>query len=235
MKFLTKSQKQFLSRREIKVGGFYPFPAFGFKFYAEPNYSSGASMDTNPFTKSLAHEFFVVKEITGDFCRGNFQSRAKGSDFYMVKEELSMRSGIEKLLLSLLLFITFFVYNLFKGGVKEETEEIKDYGNYILLGKKGFGYYLQIILVTPFWFFSLSPTKKSWKEFKYGMISHKCEYDYDKPIVEKRGGYEHTHFDCKHYGCNIVSVTDEDGNFDFDKDFNKNRATHSTGLTGSTN
>jgi len=235
MKFLTKSQKQFLSRREIKVGGFYPFPAFGFKFYAEPNYSSGASMDTNPFTKSLAHEFFVVKEITGDFCRGNFQSRAKGSDFYLDKEELSMRSGIEKLLLSLLLFIPFFVYNLFKGGVKE-TEEIKPTDEKIvLLGKKNFWWYLQMILVTPLWFFSLSPTKKSWKEFKYGMISHKCEYDYDNPVTEKHDSYLSTHFNCKHYGCNIVSHRDENGNFDFDIGFNKNRATHSTGLTGSTN
>lgn len=235
MKLLTKSQKKFLSRREIKIGGFYSFPTFGFDIYAEPTYGSGGRMETNPFTKSLANEFFVVKEIKGDFCKGNFQHRPKGRDFYITQEQLSYRDSFVKLLLSVLLFIPFFAYNLWNGGVKE-IDEVKD-ENIFLLGKKGFGYYLQIILVTPLWFFSLSPTKKSWKEFKYGLISHKCEYDYDKPIVEKSGKYEHTHFNCKHYGCNIVSTTDEDGNFDFDKDFNKKRkskimATDNIGASG---
>lgn len=221
MNLLTKKQKQFLSRREIKVGGFYSFPTFGFDVYAEPNYSSGGRLDTNPFTKSLASEFFVVKEIKDDFCRGNFQNRPKGRDFYITKEQLSHRDSFVKLLLSLLLFIPFFVYNLFTGDVKET--EVKEKENIVLLGKKGFGYYLQIIFVTPLWFFSLSPTKKSWKEFKYGLISHKCEFDYDNPVTEKHDSYISTHFNCKHYGCNIVSHRDENGNFDFDKDFNKNR------------
>lgn len=225
MKLLTDKQKQFLSRREIKVGSFYSFPAFGFDFYAEPNYSSGARMDTNPFTKSLQNEFFVVKEIiNGEFCRGNFQYRPKGYDFYITHEQLSKRDSMPKLLLSILLFIPFFIYNLFKGEVSFKNDDKKvDDKNITLLGKKTIGYYIQLILVTPFWFFSLSPTKKSWKEFKYGLISHKCEYDYDKPIVEKHGGYEHTHFDCKHYGCNIVGVTDEDGKFDFEEGFNQKR------------
>lgn len=220
MKFLTNKQKLFLSRREIKVGGFYSFPTFGFDIYAEPNYSSGKTLDTNPFTKSLAGEFFIVNEIIDDdFCKGNFQHRPKGRDFYITVEQLSKRDSFVILLLSVLLFIPFFVYNLFTGEIKKS--EIKETENITLLGKKSIGYYIQLVLVTPFWFLSLSATKKSWKEFKYGLISHKCEYDYDKPVVEKHKGYEHTHFDCKHYGCNIVSVTDEDGKFDFEEGFNQ--------------
>lgn len=236
MKLLTDKQKQFLSRREIKVGNFYSFPTFGFDVYAEPNYSSGERMDTNPFTKSLAKEFFKVKEITGDFCKGNFQHRPKGRDFYLTTEQLSKRDSFVVLLLSIFLFIPFLVYNIFKGDVSFKSEDKKE-ESVNLLGKKTIGYYIQLILITPFWFFSLSSTKKSWKEFKYGLISHKCEYDYDKPIVEKSGGYEHTHFNCKHYGCNIVGVTDENGKFDFEEGFNQKRkqnmmASGDIGLTG---
>ncbi len=130
MRFFTKTQKSFFVRRDIKVGGFYPFPMSGFHIYAEPNYLSGQYMDCNPMTKSLQGEYFVVKSITNGFCKGNFKSRAKGSDFYIVEEELSQKPLIEILLLFVLLSIPFMAYNLINGGVekienKKESEQQK--------------------------------------------------------------------------------------------------------------
>lgn len=236
MKLLTDEQKHFLSRRKIKVGDFYSFPAFGFDVYEEPNYSSGMRMDTNPFTKSLAKEFFIVKEVKYDFCRGNFHHHSRIRDFYITHEQLSKRDSFVVFFLFIVCFIPFLVYNLFKGEVSFKNDDKKVDENITLLGKKTIGYYIELILVTPFWFLSLSTTKKSWKQFKYGLIKHKCEYDYDKPIVEKHGKYEHTHFDCKHYGCNIVGVTDAEGRFDFEKGFNQktksNMASDGIGLSG---
>lgn len=130
MRFFTKTQKSFFVRRDIKVGEFYPFPMSGFHIYAEPNYLDGKYLDCNPMTKSLQGQYFVVKEITNGFCKGNFKSRPKGSDFYILKDELSQKPLIEILLLFVLLSIPFMVYNLCNGGVeklenKKENEQKK--------------------------------------------------------------------------------------------------------------
>lgn len=68
---------------------------------------------------------------------------------------------------------------------------------------------IQLILLTPFWLLSISPDKKTWAEFKSGLIKHKCTYDYSKPIYDKHGRY----YKCEHLGCNIVSVKNEDGSW----------------------
>jgi hypothetical protein len=65
---------------------------------------------------------------------------------------------------------------------------------------------LKVILLTPFWLLSTSPSRKTWAEFKSGLIDHVCSYDYSKPSFE--GG---KHYRCNHLGCNIVSVQNEDG------------------------
>lgn len=111
-------------RKTIKVGSFYSFPPTGFTVYAEPKYSSGAEIDTNPFTKSLAGEFFLVKEIENGFCKGNFYERLKGRDMYLTEEELSRRTLIEMLFLFLLAFIPLTIYNWFNGGVEKIESKI---------------------------------------------------------------------------------------------------------------
>ena len=116
MKLLTTTQKQFLLRRTIRKGGMYMFPISGFNIYTGP-YSESIFMDTNPFTRSLAHEQFVVKDIVDGFCKGNFQSKPYSSDFYITQDELSRRSLIEMLLLFTITSIPMTIYNWFRGGV----------------------------------------------------------------------------------------------------------------------
>jgi len=117
MKILTKKQKTWMIQKDIKVGSFYSFPAMGFNIYSSPNYSTGEYMDTNPFTRSLAGEFFLVKEITDGFCKGNFYNKPKGADMYITVSELSRRGLFEMLFLFLTCSIPLVVYNMIKGGV----------------------------------------------------------------------------------------------------------------------
>ena len=117
MKLLTTKQKQWLVRKTIKENDFYMFPRFGFTVYAEPNYASGEYIDTNPFTKSLDSEMFLVKEKINGFCRGNFYHKPKGRDVYLSEEELSRRGLIEMLFLLIISFIPMTIYNWFNGGV----------------------------------------------------------------------------------------------------------------------
>ncbi len=74
------------------------------------------------------------------------------------------------------------------------------------LGKKGFWYYVQLILITPFWAMRISPEKKSWKEFKNGLIIHKHEYDYEN---QRPGGTRYfNECTCKHTGCYYTTLVD---------------------------
>lgn len=220
MKFLTKKQKIFLSNKKIRVNDFYPFPSFGFNIYSEPNYHNGEYMNTNPFTKSLSSEYFLVKEITNGFCKGNVKYNPKGNDFYITEQELSKRGTLEVILLSIILFIPLLLHNLYKGGVDKidgiDTSENKEDVTVISLGKKNIWWYFKILLISPFWIFSLSPTKKPWKEFINGLISHKCEYDYNNPVIETKIKYTSKYYCCKHYGCSFVSHKNEDGSYTFD-------------------
>ena len=67
---------------------------------------------------------------------------------------------------------------------------------------------LKVLFTSPLWLLSTSDSKKSWDEFYYGLIKHDHEFDYTKLEGEK-----YKHHPCKHYGCNIVSVQDEKGNW----------------------
>jgi hypothetical protein len=130
MKFLTKKQKAFMIRKQIIVGGAYSFPIMGFTIYAEPNYSSGEELDTNPFTKSLAGQSFLVKKIENGFCKGNFYSKPIARDMYLSLDELSQRNLVEILFLFLIGIIPLTIYNWFRGGVEKiERETINNQEN----------------------------------------------------------------------------------------------------------
>jgi hypothetical protein len=124
MKFLTTKQKQWFFRKTIKVNNFYMFPRYGFTIYTEPKYSGGEYFSTNPFTKSLDHESFTVKEIKNGFCRGNFYDKPLKNDWWITEEDLSRRDFIEVILLFILCFVPLVIYNWFKGGV-EKIENLK--------------------------------------------------------------------------------------------------------------
>ena len=74
----------------------------------------------------------------------------------------------------------------------------------VSLGEKGVFWELKIILLAPFWFVRPQEDRKTWEEFKNGLIDHKCKYDLDKPILDNDSGY--CHFECLHTGCNIISM-----------------------------
>lgn len=119
MKLLTTKQKEWLVSKNIKENCFYMFPRFGFTVYAEPNYSSGEHIDTNPFTKSLHGEMFMVKKKVNGFCKGNFYNRPAEIDFWLSEEELSSRTLIEMLFLLIISFLPMTIYNCLNGGVKK--------------------------------------------------------------------------------------------------------------------
>lgn len=77
---------------------------------------------------------------------------------------------------------------------------------------KDFKYYFRLCLTAPFWFLSISPDKKNWEEFKSGMINHKCTFNYSKPLIEQSYKY----WACEHFGCNIVTMKDQNGNWSSD-------------------
>lgn len=112
MELLTKGQRHWITTKTIKTGSFYMFPRFGFTVYEKPEYGNGSRMDTNPFTKSLDHEYFRVKEKVNGFVKGNFVNNPHYSDFYLSEQELSQRGLFECLFLLVITFVPFLVYNL---------------------------------------------------------------------------------------------------------------------------
>jgi hypothetical protein len=120
MAILTKSQKKFLVRFNIKVGGTYMFPGNGFEVYEKPDHTGPSEwLDTNPFTKSLANESFKVKEMKNGFCRGNFSHRPKGPDFWIMEQELSQRPILLILFLLIICFLPMIIHNFWHGGVSK--------------------------------------------------------------------------------------------------------------------
>jgi len=119
MKLLTTKQKKWLIKRKIKPGNTYPFPKWGFMAYLKPNFDNSEYIESNPFTKSLSHEFFYVKEIENGFCKGNFHINEKGNDIYIHEDELSFRGVFESFILLIITFIPLISYNMYKGGVKK--------------------------------------------------------------------------------------------------------------------
>lgn len=71
-----------------------------------------------------------------------------------------------------------------------------------------------IILISPIWFLSWWPNKKSWSDFKSGFIKHKCEFDYDNPSYLNTDYIKNAkYYRCKHLGCNIGSIKEKDGSW----------------------
>lgn len=68
---------------------------------------------------------------------------------------------------------------------------------------------LKVFFASILWKLNTSENKKSWAQFYYGLIKHKCEFDYDN----LRGDGYGKHYKCKHFGCNFVSIQDKNGNW----------------------
>jgi hypothetical protein len=70
----------------------------------------------------------------------------------------------------------------------------------INLGRKTVWWIIKIFLLCPIWVLRISPNKKTWEEFKYGLINHKCDFDYEKLVPDEKYKYH----PCKHFGCGII-------------------------------
>ena len=112
MKLLTTKQKLWILSKNIKVGESYMFPRYGFTVYQDASYSKGKHLELNPFTKSLDHESFLVKEIKNGFCRGNFSNRPTDNDWWISVDELCQRDIVIVVLLFIVCFLPMVIYNL---------------------------------------------------------------------------------------------------------------------------
>lgn len=117
MKLLKKKQKHFIFKRDVKVNELHMFPRFGFNVYSEPNGES-QFINLNPFTKSLDHELFLVKEKVGKFYKGNFHRKPIANDFYLTRKVIDNRSAIEVVFLFIVAIVPFLVYNTIKSGYR---------------------------------------------------------------------------------------------------------------------
>jgi hypothetical protein len=118
MNLFTSNQKKWFFKKNIKVGDFYMFPRFGFWFYSEPSEISCEYFESNPFTKSLDNQMFLVKSIENGFCKGNFYEKPLPRDFYLKTEELSSRNTIEVVFLFVICSIPMIIYNFFQTTSK---------------------------------------------------------------------------------------------------------------------
>lgn len=69
------------------------------------------------------------------------------------------------------------------------------------LGKKSIGYYIKLFLLTPIWWINMNENRKSYTEFKNGLIDHKCDF-HGEAINHEKYSWQYTK--CKHTGCNII-------------------------------
>lgn len=67
---------------------------------------------------------------------------------------------------------------------------------------KKIGYYIRLIILAPFWL--ICPDRKTWPEFKSGLIKHKCDFDGGEVQIEQYRGRLYGFRKCKHFGCNMV-------------------------------
>lgn len=112
---ITERQREFCEKRRIKIGFTYLLPRFGFTAYPSPSYRFSERIDTNPFTRSLdGSPVEVLSEVDG-FYKVRFANKRPGEpDFYLMKHEMEMRGVFTMLLLRILLWPVFTVYNLLK-------------------------------------------------------------------------------------------------------------------------
>lgn len=110
---LTPQQWRWICYRKINVGDFYSFPRWGITVFESPDSGSAHYIDSNPFTKSLDNEFFLVKEKRNGFCRGNFYDRPNVHDWWMLEADLQRRDLVAIVLILVIVYIPLALYNAF--------------------------------------------------------------------------------------------------------------------------
>jgi hypothetical protein len=123
----TDKQKNFILKRDIKVGKSYSFPELEFRVSQElPDIEKIEDMETvntNPFTKSLSGQYFLVKEVGDVFLRGNFSKRPLKKYFYVLKYEFVRNPIGFVIFMTIILFIPFNIYNIIKKLIRKFKNE----------------------------------------------------------------------------------------------------------------
>ncbi len=60
--------------------------------------------------------------------------------------------------------------------------------NYTALGRKGFWYYVRLIVRAPIWYLYPNPERVPWPQFKGSLIKHKCQFDPNRIVARWRSG-----------------------------------------------
>lgn len=104
--------------QELKINQLYIFPKWGFAMYDKEGKRLGF-LSANPFTKSLAHEYFFSKyyDEKNDLVIGNFLEKPFPDDFGLDRESLLKRDWVGIFFVSV--FYVPFVYIYRK--IKKET------------------------------------------------------------------------------------------------------------------
>lgn len=93
--WLTPDQRNFLTRRNLKIGGSSPLPRWGFHVYSKPDVAYGEWLDANPFTKSIDGVYVKIISFDHIFVQVNFSNRPCSKNFYIPKHQLEKRDIFE--------------------------------------------------------------------------------------------------------------------------------------------
>jgi len=89
-------------------------PRFGFTAYQVPSYLHGEYISTNPFTKSLDYSYVEVIDEVDGFYKLKFQNSKPGErHFYLSKSEMEFRGVWTTMILRVLMWPVFSIYNIF--------------------------------------------------------------------------------------------------------------------------
>lgn len=114
---LTFEQKEYISKRKLKVGGICMLPRWGFTAYASPNYGDYQYFDTNPFTKSLDNHPIQIVSLSGSFVEVKFLNKRFGKadkHWWMLNTQLEQRDVVEKGLLLCVCIVPFMLVNAYR-------------------------------------------------------------------------------------------------------------------------
>ena len=113
MKITLKQEHFLLNKKAVQVGHLRQFPISGFYVYDEA--MNKEYMPINIFGKNLIEQTFHVKFVNDDIAFGNFYHRPKGPDFGIKKCDLEARGPMEYLVLLVMWYLPFRLYNFFSG------------------------------------------------------------------------------------------------------------------------
>lgn len=121
---LSYEQRQFIVNKKIKLGSIQMLPRYGFNVYSDSQGSNKHRFDTNPFTKSLDHVLVKVVEFDNGYAKLSIvDSRRPVPEFWVSVSELETREVLSSLILGLVCYIPFVLYNCVKALIAKPAQQ----------------------------------------------------------------------------------------------------------------